>query len=589
MSALNRNLLWTETFVEELARCGVEHVVIAPGSRSTPLVIAFATHGGFTIHSLIDERSASFFALGIGLRTGVPAALVCSSGTATANFYPAVIEARYSNVPLLVLTADRPPELRDSGANQTVNQINLYGDHALWFVDVAVPESNPSNLMLRSLRTLACRAVSVSTGIESGPVHLNFPFRKPLEPVSVEADNTFGIPPRPAGAPFTRLSRGEVAPTATQITELTDLIKGSHRPVMIVGPRSVSAPDDALVPIIKQFCDQAHIPLLADPLSNLRYADSGALSAYDLFFTPELLGDQPDLVILLGGMPASKALEEFFVKTDLESVVLLTPDGRWTDPYHRLTHLIHADVAALLSVLCESGVTTASRAWSDHLTMLDIQSRMALAEALPRHWFDGSIVASVAAALPYGAQLVIGNSLPVRHLEQFALSSHKTLRIFCNRGASGIDGTVSTAFGIAVSQDVPTVMIVGDLTFYHDMNGFLAAKRTGAKLVTVVINNDGGGIFRRLPIVDFEPTFTDLFLTPHGLDFSHAAHLYGINYRLAANESQLLESLAAAMDSDESTIIEVRTDGVKDVEQRIALLSVIQAHLKSSSIPVVTG
>lgn len=581
MTALNRNLLWTETFVEELARCGVQHVVIAPGSRSTPLVIAFAQHGGFTIHSLIDERSAAFFALGIGLRTGVPAALVCSSGTATANFYPAVIEGHYSHVPLLVLTADRPHELRDSGANQTVNQINLYGDHVLWFVDVALPESNPSGVMLRSLRTLACRAVATATGIESGPVHLNFPFRKPLEPIPVDTDNTAGISPRPSGAPFTYVSHGEMSPSLSQLSKLTMLISQSRRPLMIAGPRASAMPDNALVAIIKQFCDQTHIPLFADPLSNLRYADSGALSAYDLFFTPEVYANPPDLVILLGGMPASKALEDFFVKTDLENVVLLTPDGRWTDPYHRLTHVIHTNVGAMLASVSDTRITVASRDWFDRLTMLDSMARQALNENLPLHWFDGAVVAATTAALPDGGQLFIGNSLPVRHLEQFALSSDKTVRVFCNRGASGIDGTVSTAFGIAANQDAPTVFITGDLAFYHDMNGLLAAKRTGAKLVIVVVNNDGGGIFRRLPIVDFEPTFTDLFLTPHGLDFSHAAQMYGLSYQLAGSESSLVAALGAAIEGDGSAIIEIRTDGVKDVEQRKSLLEAVQSRLRS--------
>jgi 2-succinyl-5-enolpyruvyl-6-hydroxy-3-cyclohexene-1-carboxylate synthase len=581
MSALNRNLLWTETFVDELARCGVQHVVIAPGSRSTPLVIAFAQHGGFIIHSLIDERSAAFFALGIGLRTGVPAALVCSSGTATANFYPAVIEARYSNVPLLVLTADRPHELRDSGANQTVNQINLYGDHALWFVDVALPEANPSGVMLRSLRTLACRAVATATGIESGPIHLNFPFRKPLEPIPVDTDNTAGIYPRPSGAPFTRLLRGDISPSLSQLSKLTALISQSRRPLMIAGPRASDMRDNSLVAVIKQFCAQTHIPLFADPLSNLRYADSGALSAYDLFFTPEVYATPPDLVILLGGMPASKALEDFFVKTDLENVVLFTADGRWTDPYHRLTHLIHADVGALLTMICDAGIRAASRDWFDHLAMLDSLTHQALTENLPSYWFDGAVVATATAYLPDGGQLFIGNSLPVRHLEQFALSSDKTMRVFCNRGASGIDGTVSTAFGIAVNQDAPTVFITGDLAFYHDMNGLLAAKRTGAKLVIVVVNNDGGGVFRRLPIVDFEPTFTDLFLTPHGLDFSHTAQMYGLSYQLVDNESSLVAGLHAAIAGDGSAIIEIRTDGVRDAEQRKSLLQAVQSRLKS--------
>lgn len=581
MTALNRNLLWTETFVDELARSGIKHVVIAPGSRSTPLVMAFAQHGGFTIHSLIDERSAAFFALGIGMRTGIPAALVCSSGTATANFYPAVIEARYSQVPLLILTADRPHELRESGANQTVNQVNLYGEHALWFVDVPLPEATPSAVILRSLRTLACRSVATTLGLERGPVHLNFPFRKPLEPIVVDTDVTIGIPPHSDGSAYTQISRGVLLPSSEQISVLSGLIENAQRPVFIAGPRAVASPDEGCVSVIKQFCSRLSIPLLADPLSNLRYADTGALAGYEAYFTPEFLGGEPDLVILLGGMPASKVLEDFFVKTNLEQVVLLTTDGRWTDPYHRLTHLIQADVGLLLSATLQTIITTQSRAWFEHLTSLERHVAAILPRALSDHWFDGAVVASVASLLPDNAQLMIGNSLPVRHLEQFGLSSGKNVRVFCNRGASGIDGTVSTAFGIAVSQDRPTVFITGDLAFYHDMNGLLAAKRTDAQVIIVVINNDGGGIFRRLPIVDFEPTFTDLFLTPHGLDFSHTAHLYGMSYALADDDDGVKSSLTNALVGHDSVIIEVRTDGVRDVEQRQHLIGWVSSYLKS--------
>jgi 2-succinyl-5-enolpyruvyl-6-hydroxy-3-cyclohexene-1-carboxylate synthase len=588
MTVVNRNYLWTSTFVDELFRSGVRHAVIAPGSRSTPLVIAFAEHGGFTIHSIIDERSAAFFALGIGMATGVPAALVCSSGTATANFYPAVIEARYSNVPLLVLTADRPHELRDSGANQTVNQINLYGQHVLWAVDVALPEQSPAPVMLRSLRTLACRAVSTTIGIESGPVHLNFPFRKPLEPIPVLTDTVDSIPLREDAAPFTAISRGIITPTTEQISSINHLLQQARRPLIIAGPRAAHSPTDPLVDAARRFSSTFRIPLLADPLSNLRYAASGALSAYDIFLSLEQIPDIPDLVLLLGGMPASKALEDFFVKTDLPAVLLLTDSGRWTDPYHRLTHLVHANPAHTLDILAQKAQPhpTADPVWWSWFNRQEEITHKAFAHHISHYWFDGAAVSSTLTSLPRHTQIIIGNSLPVRHLEQFGIAAASPLRIFCNRGASGIDGTVSTAYGIAAaSPNAPTVFITGDLAFYHDMNGLLAAKRTVGRVIIILINNDGGGIFRRLPIADFEPAFTQLFLTPHGLDFSHAAKLYGIHYARANDTASLTSALWAALNAEASAIIEVCTNGEQDAVQRQALLNAIQSHLSSPVTP----
>lgn len=581
MTAPNRNLLWTQIFVEELARCGVQHVVIAPGSRSTPLVMAFADHGGFTVHSIIDERSAAFFALGIGLATGKPAALVCSSGTATANFYPAVIEAHYSHVPLLVLTADRPHELRDSGANQTVDQVRLYGQHVLWSVDVALPESAPSGVMLRSLRTLACRAVATATGIVAGPVHLNFPFRKPLEPIAVPSDDTHGLPARSSGAPFTQISRPQLVPTKEQIGILAELLSTAHAPLMIAGPRAASALDDKLAAVLKRFTQSYAVPLLADPLSNLRYADSGAIGSYDLFLTADGFSQTPDLVILLGGMPSSKALEDFFVKTDLPNVVLITPDGQWTDPYHRLTHLIQADPMQLFeALLAESAQPSSGRtAWYESFLETNHQAAAALSNQVTDFWFDGAAVAATLDALPNNSNIFIGNSLPIRHLEQFGLPTGNTHRVFCNRGASGIDGTVSTAYGIAAATGKPTVFITGDLAFYHDMNGFMAAQRTGAQVITVLINNDGGGIFRRLPIEGFEPTFTDLFLTPHGLDFWHTAQLYGLVYQSPVGRADFARCLADALDKGQNAVIEVKTDGVDDAHQRQALLAAVKHQI----------
>lgn len=566
----NRNLLWATVIVDELARSGVEHAVIAPGSRSTPLVIALAQHPRIKVYSLIDERSAAFFALGVGLATGKPAALLCSSGTATANFYPAVIEAHYSNVPMLVLTADRPHELRDSGANQTVDQVRMFGGHVLWSVDVAAPESNPAEVTMRSLRTLANRAYAQACGPVGGPVHLNFPFRKPLEPTPVATDNT-GVmgSPRQDEQPYTAILQGKPVPTAKQLDDICTLIERSRRGLVIAGPRT----PHGVGPALARFSKATGYPVLADPLSGLRWSsDIDVIGGYDSFVPDSMLFDGTDLIIHIGALPASKALEDVFVKNSVPNVVLVTENGIWTDPYHRLSHLIQADAAAFFDGLAEriNGRPVDSdwaQAWQD----AEAATWNGIAVHRDTAFFDGGAIGAVVGGLPAGSNLFVASSLPVRHLEQYGKPDQRAVRVYCNRGASGIDGTVSSAFGVAAASAAPTVLITGDLAFYHDMNGLLAAKRTGTKLIVILINNDGGGIFKRLPINDFEPHFTELFLTPHGLDFEPAARMYGFDYVCVRDYGALREAFAAALDSQNSMIIEARTNAESDLAARAAL------------------
>lgn len=566
----NRNLLWATVIVDELARSGVENAVIAPGSRSTPLVIALAQHPRIKVYSLIDERSAAFFALGVGLATGKPAALLCSSGTATANFYPAIIEAHYSNVPMLVLTADRPHELRDSGANQTVDQVRMFGGHVLWSVDVAAPESNPSDVMMRSLRTLANRAYATARGPIGGPVHLNFPFRKPLEPTPVPSDNT-GVTgsPRNDERPYTAIFQGKVLPTVEQLDDICAVIERSSRGLVIAGPRT----PQAIGPALARFAQATGYPVLADPLSGLRWSpDVDVIGSYDTFVPGSTLFDGVDLIIHVGALPASKALEDVFVKNSVLNVVLVTDNGVWTDPYHRLSHLIHADAAAVFDGLAERvSSRIVDENWADAWLDAEAATWAGLATNRDSAFFDGGAVGTIAELMPTASNLFIASSLPVRHLEQYGKPDQREVRVYCNRGASGIDGTVSSAFGVAAVSPAPTMLITGDLAFYHDMNGLLAAKRTGAKLIVVLINNDGGGIFKRLPITDFEPHFTELFLTPHGLDFEPAARLYGFDYACVTDYAALREAFAAALDSPKSAIIEARTNAESDLAARTAL------------------
>ncbi|MDZ4764886.1 MAG: 2-succinyl-5-enolpyruvyl-6-hydroxy-3-cyclohexene-1-carboxylic-acid synthase [Chloroflexota bacterium] len=585
MTPPNRNFLWTSIVVDELARSGLRAVVIAPGSRSTPLAIAFAEHPDIRVYSIIDERSAAFFALGHALATDRPVAVVCSSGTATANFYPAIIEARYSGVPLLIMTGDRPPELRDSGANQTVDQVKMYGDHVLWSVDVALPESDPSALAIRSLRTLACRAYATANGgatsdggggMPRGAVHLNFPFRKPLEPIPVPTDKTDDLAwvGRTNNEPFTRIGGGAVAPTDHQIDALIQVLQDAQRGIIIVG----SSVDLRLANELALFAGQAHFPVLADPLSQIRYnahwreMETACVGGYDTFLRGISAWDKPDLILRFGAMPTSQSLIDYLNMNGDAYQITFSADGIWKDPNHQIDEFIWANPAEIARIFSQvaAETTIGDEAWAEHFRAAESATWDIITRELAGDFFDGVVVADTVDLLPDGAALYIGNSLPVRHLDQFARPTPKHIRVFGNRGASGIDGMVSSALGAAAGLDAPLVLVTGDLGFYHDMNGLLAIKRNHVNAIIVVINNDGGGIFQRLPVAQFDPPYTELFRTPHGMTFDHVAAMYDLDYTQATDRASFRQAFNAALTTvkSRSTIIEVPTDAIHDLARR---------------------
>lgn len=587
-TAPNRNIFWAKTFVDELARCGLEAVCIAPGSRSTPLVIAFAENPHIKVYSHIDERCAAFFALGMALATDKPVAILCSSGTATANFHPAIIEARYANVPLLVLTADRSHEMRDSGANQTIDQVKMFGTHVLWAYDVALPEANPPAVAVRNLRTLADRAYAKANGVmglEKGPVHLNFPFRKPLEPTHVETDDTT-IESFERESPFTKIIPALRELGYSDTGELAEIIKNSPRGLMICGQRPSYFADFLLE--LSHFQEATGYPIFADTLSNWRtgHGTSGVqpISTYDTFLGGEVPFEDPDLIIHFGAMPASASLEAYLNRIRPRYRILISPTGAWTDSNHRLTHIIQADPMwacyELNKVIKEKVVDVE---WAAKIAAVDNATEQALRELLQQELFDGSAVHTVVEALPKRTEMPIflASSLSVRHAEQYVLPKTDYIAFYANRGASGIDGTISSALGVAAMSGEPAVLITGDLAFYHDMNGLLAVKRCGIdSIVIVLINNDGGGIFQRLPIRDFDPPFTDLFLTPHGLDFEPAVRMYGLAYHRAESLDELRDLVKQAVGSNVPTVIEVRTDYKRDYERREEINKLVQDRLK---------
>jgi 2-succinyl-5-enolpyruvyl-6-hydroxy-3-cyclohexene-1-carboxylate synthase len=579
MTAPNRNALWARAAVDELAAAGVDAVCVCPGSRSTPLTVALADHDDIRIFSHLDERSAAFFALGRGKRTGTPTPVVTTSGTATANLHPAVMEASQARVPLLLLTADRPPELRDSGANQTVDQEKLYGGAVRQYRDLPEPEAEGRKL--RSLRTAVCRAVGESTGSNPGPVHLNFPFRKPLEPVDVPGDvpenfaKNHPLAATGRDGPFVAVEHGTAAPADRTLNRIADAAAGADRGLVVAGPSDGGLSADAAADLT----DATGFPVLADPLSDVRFGphttDAPVVGGYDGFLAAD--PPEPDFVLRFGASPTSKPLRKFLAASDARQVVV-DPAGGWREAEFTASDLAVADeneTACSLADRVDSGRDN----WTDR--WLDFEDRYwhAVAEFDTDALLEGDVLGVVAGEAPDPATVFVSNSMPVRDLDRFGEPRAADLTVLGNRGASGIDGVTSTALGAGSATDDPLVLVTGDLAYYHDSNGLLALERCGVDATVVLVNNDGGGIFHLLPIEDFDPPFTGQFKTPHGLDFAPTGDTYDLEFTRVDRLAGFSEAYRESVDSDGTQVIEVRTDAEASHRERERFASVVAQEL----------
>ena len=570
MTATDTYLL-LRALCDELARCGLEHACTSPGSRSAPLVLSLADERRIRCWSHIDERCGGFFALGAAQASGRPVAVACTSGTATANLAPAVIEAHEARVPLIVLTADRPAELRDVGAGQTIDQLKLYGDHVKWFFEVDVHDATPDRL--RWIRALACRAYYTALDGPPGPVHLNFPLREPLvldEPLPEDATG------RADGQPWVRLD----------VPDSTPRFGGEHPfdRALIVAGRNPREPGAAAQ--IASFAAMARIPLLADPLSGARRGGA-AIAHYDLLLRDAAFASthQPRFVFRFGDLPTSKPLRAWLA-AQRGAQIAIGPEPLWQDPDAVLGMQVVTPAGALLAGAMAADVVPDNGGWLDSWRSADASAAAALASPLA----DGGLSEPLVAArlgewLPHDATLFLASSMPVRDLESFFPALDEPPRMLANRGANGIDGTVSSAFGVAAAGAGPVVLLIGDVALAHDIGGLLAARRLGVSLTIVVLNNDGGGIFHFLPVAAAGDAFEEHVATPHGLDFAHAAALYGCRYERTLDARQLRTALQRSMRDDDTTIIEVRTDRRenRDLHQRLA--DAVQVALASSRAP----
>ena len=538
------------TLVDELVRHGVTDAVLAPGSRSTPVALAFAGDERIRLHVRIDERSAAYVALGLARASARPVPVLCTSGTAAAHFHGAVMEADQSRVPLLVLTADRPPELRGVGANQTVDQVGLYGSAARWAVDVGVPEARADSV--RYWRSLVSRAVATAiggSGGPAGPVHLNLPLREPLTPTDDGIGFAWSVEGRDDGAPWTAAARGDGRLPA----ELVDRIAGAERGLIVAG----DGLDPTDVEGVVQFASGSGWPLIAEPHSNARRGE--ALRAVDALLSDErfVAGHRPELVVVLGRAGLTRPLLGWLSG---QPYVVVDRDGRWADPLRSAEAVYRAAPAFLAESTAKAGP-----GWADDWKQAALSAGQAIDGILDAEpvLTEPRVARDVAALAPSGAALVVASSMPIRDLD-LTMQPRDDVRVIANRGVSGIDGFVSTAVGVALAHDGPTLALAGDLSVLHDVNGLLADPRPD--LTIVVINNDGGGIFSLLPQATGgdEPTFERLFGTPHGVDLAQVAAAYDVGHHLVVTAEELAAEVAEpAMGI---RLLEVRTDRAANAE-----------------------
>ena len=575
-------------FTARLAALGVTDAVISPGSRSTPLTLCFDAQPGMRTWIQLDERSAGFFALGMGRASGRPAVLVCTSGTAAANYLPAVVEASHAGIPMIVCTADRPPELRGWGSPQTIDQVNLYGTAVRWSIDLPVPdEAGPG-----AAAGWAEAAVESASGRDPGPVHLNWPLREPLEPVSEVPGQVASS--TETGAGHAGEDDGQAPPA--ELAQLAGIVAEHERGVVVAGPWPGGGFDRELrwVAAAKRFAAWAGWPLVGEPVTHVRgrshpggnqERSACVVATADHLLADETLGEalRPDAAVLVGRTATTKPVRLWLERTRPRHVVLIDPEDRWQHAVFRLTGHVPVSVEALNSIT--SGTAPPGRGrdggWLDTWSKLDRAARKAIGAAI-----DGNPLLSARTsrdlvdALPNDAVLVATNSLPVRDLDAYVFDTGP-VTCAANRGAAGIDGSASTALGIAAADPSRTVALyTGDLSLLHDLSGLAAADRLGLHLTAVCVDNDGGEIFSLLPVADRIPPrdFERLFRTPHGVDLCGLDGFAGIRAARVSTSSELRNEVSAAASTRAPGVdlLVVEIDRDDDVAQRRALTAAAQ-------------
>jgi 2-succinyl-5-enolpyruvyl-6-hydroxy-3-cyclohexene-1-carboxylate synthase len=586
MDSTNANTALASAFVEELARCGLQRAVVSPGSRSTPLAVALWRQPEIEVSVIVDERSAAFFALGAAQASGEPVAILCTSGTAAANYHPAVCEADESAVPLLVLTADRPPELRGIGAGQTIDQIGLYGSAVRWFCEVGTHVADDDGLL--HYRSVACRAFAAARGEgRPGPVHLNLALRDPLAPVPVEGAVTAADPLALEGRgqrPLTAVTTLDREPSDFLLEEVAKHIDEADAGVIVAGRQL----DPELREPLAHLAAAAGFPILAEPTSQLRcgpHDRSHVVSAYDLLLRDEAFAERarPDLVLRFGEMPTSKPLREWLAGSGADQLIV-DPLGGWNEPSRRAAALLRADpveLAAGWAARVGRGDRAPVEAWleAERRARETIDTEVGQGDDASRS--PGGAITEPALHLALGAAhrdgdlVYTASSMPIRDQEAFLPPADADALFLCNRGANGIDGLLSSGIGAAHASGRPTTIVTGDLGLLHDIGGLAALGEVEAPVRIVVIDNDGGGIFHFLPQEQAlgNEEFEALLGTPRGVDVARAAALFNLPHRRLDSLADLPDALAG------TGLIEVKTDRQANVETHRRLAAAVAAAI----------
>lgn len=573
----NREALtaYVASFVDELAQNKVRHAVVSPGSRSTPISLLLAEHPNIEVHINVDERSTAFFALGLAKALREPVAIVCTSGTAAANFYPAIVEAYYARVPLIVLTADRPHELRHVGAAQAIDQIDLYGKHVKWSVEMALPENSPE--MTNYVRTIGARAVALAANQPAGPVHLNFPIREPLVPYMEKVKEYQGE----SFSPTVEIENGIRTLLPSQFEALANTLAESKRGIIVVGELQ----DETVRKAIVALAEKLAFPILADPLSSLRSGDhlqTQIVETYATFLRDDKVKEVlcPDLVLRFGAMPVSKSLLLFLKKNRQAKHLVVDAGAGWREPAGLATNMIYCEERTFCQAVLEKLENSTDQKWLQLWQTVNQATKRGLASIRDEvELSEGKLFLLLNELMPENSTLFAGNSMPIRDLDTFFFTNEKNITLLANRGANGIDGVVSTALGVSTVLE-NTVLAIGDLSFFHDMNGLLAAKLQKQNITILLINNDGGGIFSFLPQASEKDYFELLFGTPHGLNFAHAAELYQAKYNKVATWEEFQQVFTSSFSVPGLKIIEVPTERETNLEKHQELWKFVSQEIK---------
>ena len=579
------NTNWANLMVEELVRQDVTFFCLSPGARCTPLTLAVSKCDNAVATMHYDERGAAFHALGYARATNRPAALICTSGTAVANYFPAVVEASMDNVPMILLTADRPPELHQTGANQCIDQIKIFGDYVRCFVNMPCPDER---IEPQFVLTTVDQAVHRAQGYCAGPVHINCMFREPLAPKPGESLPESYLRPvegwMQSDKPYTTYEESTRVAAPGVVERIAERLEQSGDGLIVVGQLRT----ERQIAAVSQLVHKAGWPLLPDILSGLRLGageNSTVLPYYDLMLqTGWFESKQLSTVLHIGGRPTSKHLLQLLERVAPENYIHLSDHPLRIDPVHRISDRIEADIVRtcmdLAAFLPEAGLVEADRSWSDvtgtvnDVLAAELDSKSALTEP--------SVARLISQGIDPEACLFLANSRPIRDMDSFADSTCHRVPVACNRGASGIDGTLASAAGFARGLDRKLTVLIGDLALLHDLNSLALLKKLDRSAVIVVINNNGGGIFSFLPVHEHRDVFESYFGTPHDMRFDKAASMFGCRYVCPESKGEFVAAYRAAQDEAGPTVIEVLSDRGENLAFHGKLHDKVRAHLNKS-------